>query len=151
MKTFNNLFLSTTSAKALPAFFGRSIEYNPEQNVFLTMGYTSNAGNTYYRAIRLSNRLAVCFDLGEGYKYTFLNGITLFAWDGKKVKIIAKKTWGWSNWKCFSESAAMDECIRMLKNYLARQAKALGYTVADRQLLSFSRSLIKETYRKQLR
>ena len=151
MKTFNKLFLSNTAVKALPTFSGRSVVYNPEQNVFLTMGYTSNAGNTYYSAIRLSNRLAVCLDIGEGYKYIFLNGITLYAWDGKKVKIIAKKTWGWSNWKCFSESAAMEECIRMLKNYLARQAKALGYTAADRQLLSFSRSLIEETYQKQLR
>ena len=81
------------------------------------MGYTSHAGNTYYRAIRLSDRLAVYYDLGEGYKYTFLNGITLFAWDGQKANIIAKKTWGWSNWRCFNESEAKEESIRMLKNW----------------------------------
>ena len=83
--------LALVAAKALPALSGSSLTYNPEKNVYLTLGYTSAAGNTYYRAIRLSKRLAVYYHIGEGYAHTFLNGITLFCWDGQKAKIIAQK------------------------------------------------------------
>lgn len=69
--------LALVAAKALPALSGSSLTYNLEKNVYLTLGHTSAAGNTYYKAIRLSNRLAVYYHIGEGYAYTFLNGITL--------------------------------------------------------------------------
>ena len=50
--------IALVAAKALPALSGSSLTYNPEKNVFLTCGYTSAAGNTYYKAIRISDRLA---------------------------------------------------------------------------------------------
>ena len=74
-----NTSLALIAAKALPALSGSSLTYNAEKNVYLTLGYTSAAGNTYYRAIRLSDRLAVYYHIGQGYAHTFLNGITLFA------------------------------------------------------------------------
>ena len=111
--------LALIAAKALPALSGSSISYNPEKNVYLTLGYTSAAGNTYYRAIRLSKRLAVYYHIGEGYARTFLNGITLFCWDGQKAKIIAQKFWGGCNWRSFSEQFAKEQSIIMLKDFLA--------------------------------
>ena len=70
--------LQTIVAKNLPALSGESITYNASKNVFLTQGYTSAAGNMYYKAVRLSNRLMVYYDLGQGYCHTFLNGIKLY-------------------------------------------------------------------------
>ena len=70
-----NTSLALIAAKALPALSGSSLTYNAEKNVYLTLGYTSAAGNTYYRAIRLSDRLAVYYHIGQGYAHTFLNGI----------------------------------------------------------------------------
>ena len=64
--------LALIAAKALPALSGSSLTYNAEKNVYLTLGYTSAAGNTYYRAIRLSDRLAVYYHIGQGYAHTFL-------------------------------------------------------------------------------
>ena len=142
--------LAIVAAKALPALSGSSLTYNPEKNVYLTLGYTSAAGNTYFRAIRLSNRLAVYYHIGQGYARTFLNGITLFCWDGTKAKIIAQKFWGGSNWKDFSEFFAKEQSILMLKDFLAGQAKALGTQVSEQQMLSFSREMIEETLRKRL-
>ncbi len=145
-----NTSLALIASKALPVLSGDSLTYNPEKNVYLTLGYTSAAGNTYYRAIRLSKRLAVYYHIGEGYIHTFLNGITLFCWDGQKAKIIAQKFWGGDNWRCFSEQFAKEQSIIMLKDYLKGQAKALGSQVNDQQILSFSREMIEETQRKQL-
>ena len=139
------------AAKVLPALSGSSVTYNVEKNVFLTQAFTSLANNTYYKAIRVSDRLAVAYNIGEGYKYTFLNGITLFAWDERKARLIAQKFWGGSNWRIFTERSAMEESIIMLKEFLATQAKLMGKLVGDRQLLEFSRGAISETQRKMLR
>ena len=145
-----NTSLAIVAAKALPALSGSSITYNPERNVYLTLGYTSAANNTYYKAIRFSKRLAVYYDIGEGYAHTFLNGITLFCWDGQKAKIIAQKFWGGDDWRCFSEQFAKEQSIIMQKDFLKGQAKALGCQVSEQQILSFSREMIEETQRKQL-
>lgn len=148
-KKMNNA-LSLVAAKALPALSGSSLTYNAEKNVYLTLGYTSAAGNTYYRAIRLSKRLAVYYHIGEGYARTFLNGITLFCWDGQKAKIIAQKFWGGYDWRSFTEQFAKEQSILMLKDFLTGQAETLGAQVSEQQMLSFSREMIEETQQKQL-
>ena len=145
-----NTSLALVAAKALPALSGSSLTYNPEKNVYLTLGYTSSAGNTYYRAVRFSDRLAVYYHIGQGYAHTFLNGITLFAWNGQKANIIAQKFWGGCNWRRFNERNAKEESILMLKEFLASQAKAMGSMITESQLLSFSRSMIEETHQRLL-
>lgn len=145
-----NTSLALIAAKALPALSGSSLTYNAEKNVYLTLGYTSAAGNTYYRAIRLSDRLAVYYHIGQGYAHTFLNGITLFAWNGQKANIIAQKFWGGCNWRCFNERSAKEESILMLKDFLKGQAKAMGSMVAESQLLDSSRNMIEATHQKCL-
>ncbi len=146
----NNTALQRIAAKNLPALSGESLTYNAARNVFLTMGYTSPAGNMYYKAVRLSNRLMVYYELGQGYAYTFLNGIKLFCWDGQRGHLIAQKSWGGSDWRAFSEQFAKEQSILMLKNYLAGQLKAQGAYVSDQEMLTFARSMIEETQRKQL-
>jgi hypothetical protein len=143
-----NTALQAIVAKNLPALSGESLTYNAAKNVFLTTGYTSLAGNMYYRAIRLSDRLAVYYDLGQGYAYTFLNGIKLFCWDGNKAKLIAQKYWGGCDYRVFNEQFAKEQSILMLKNYLAGQLKAQGAYVSDQEMLAFSRGMIEETQRK---
>lgn len=54
-----NTALQTIATKALPALSGEQVTYNAAKNVFLSQGYTSAAGNMYYKAVRLSNRLVV--------------------------------------------------------------------------------------------
>ena len=143
-----NTALQNIVAKNLPALSGESLTYNAAKNVFLTTGYTSAAGNMYYRAIRISDRLAVYYDLGQGYAYTFLNGIKLFCWDGNQAKLIAQKYWGGCDYRVFNEQFAKEQSILMLKDYLSAQLKAQGAYVRDQEMLAFSRGMIEETQRK---
>ena len=145
-----NTSLQLIAAKALPALSGSSLTYNPEKNVYLTLGYTSAAGNTYYQAVRFSDRLAVYYDIGEGYAHTFLNGIKLFCWDGQKARTIAQKYWGGCDYRIFSEQFAKEQSILMLKNFLAGQLKAQGAHVCDQEISMFARNMIEETHCKQL-
>ena len=145
-----NTVLQTIATKVLPALSGESLTYNAAKNVFLTMGYTSAAGNMYYKAVRLSNRLVVYYELGQGYAYTFLNGIKLFAFDGQKAQLIAQKYWGGCDYRIFSEQFAKEQSILMLKSFLEGQLKIQGACVSDQELISFARGMIEETQRKQL-
>lgn len=146
----NNTALQTIVAKNLPALSGESITYNAAKNVFLSMGYTSAAGNMYYRAIRLSNRLIVYYDLGQGYIHTFLNGIKLYCFDGQKANLIAQKYWGGYDYRIFNEQFAKEQSILMLKNYLEGQLKIQGTCVSEQEIFSYARNMIEETQRKQL-
>ena len=145
-----NSSLTLVAAKALPALSGDQVSYNAAKNVFLTMGYTSAAGNMYYKAIRLSNRLIVYYELGEGYIHTFLNGIKLFCFDGQKANLIAQKYWGGYDYRIFSEHFAKEQSILMLKGFLEGQLKLQGAHVSDQELASFARGMVEETQRKQL-
>ena len=105
------------------------------------------AGNTYFRAIRFSPRLAVYYNIGVGYAYTFLNGITLYCWDGSKAKMIAQKFFSCNY---FSESSAREQTLDLLKSYLGGQAKMLGQYVTDQELLDCSRQMVDEVQCKRL-
>ena len=139
--------LQLIAAKALPALSGSSVTYNVEKNIYLTTGYTSAAGNTYYRAIRMSNRLVVYYHIGQGYCRTFLNGITLYAFDGTQIRTIGQKFF---SCRFFSEYDAKQQSISMLADFMKGQAKMLGTRVNEDQLESFSRGLIQETFQRQL-
>ena len=147
----NNTALQTIVARSLPALSGESLTYNAAKNVYLTPGFTFPSGNMYYKAIRFSEKLVVFYHIGQGYARTFLNGITLFCWDGTKAKIIGQKLWGGNdNWRDFSEYFAKEQSILMLKDFLTAQAKLQGAHVSDQDALACSRTLIEETQRKQL-
>ena len=145
-----NTALQTIAMRNLPALSGESVTYNAARNIFLTPGYTSAAGNMYYKAIRISNRLAVYYDLGQGYAHTFLNGIKLFCWDGQKARVIAQKYWGGCNWVIFNEQFAKEQSILMLMNFLAGQLKTQGAQVSDQEVYTFARNMIEETQQRQL-
>jgi hypothetical protein len=146
----NNTALQTIVTKSLPALSGESFTYNPARNMFVTPGYTSAGGNTYFKAIRFSDRLIVYYDLSLGYKYTFLNGIKLFCFDGQKSSIIAQKCWNGDDWKVFTEQFAKDQSVLMLCNYLLGQLKAQGAYVSNQEIFSYAYNMIEETQRKQL-
>ena len=145
-----NISLQHIVKNSLPALSGEQLRYNAAKNVYLTLGYTSAAGNMYYKAIRVSNRLAVYYDIGQGYAHTFLNGIKLFCWDGQKAKVIAQKSWGGYDYRIFNEQFAKEQSILMLKSFLAGQLKIQGTHVSDQDVLSFARNMIEETQRKQI-
>lgn len=148
-----NSALIQLASKALPALSGAALTYNAKHNLYLTTGYTSASNNTYFKGVRFSPRLAVHYDIGQGYAYTFLNGITLYAWDGTKASVIGRRFYGgFDNWRTFSETFARKEAIEILKEYLLGQAKIAGQTIPEHQVLSFSRQMVEEmeNYQKQI-
>jgi hypothetical protein len=89
---------------------GASAVYRTELNMFTGEGYTSLAGNTYFSGVRLTLGAAIKFDIGIGYAHVFLNGISVYATDGR-CKLLAHR-----RFSCYfySEAAARRESTLLI-------------------------------------
>jgi hypothetical protein len=68
--------------KELLSQVGNELTYSAKTGSFLTQGFTSVAGNTYFNSIRISSNLVIQEDVGQGYARTFLNGLHIFTKEG---------------------------------------------------------------------
>lgn len=133
---------------ALPSFSGSRLTYNEKKNIILTEGYTSAAGNTYFQGIRMSDRIVVSYQLGQGYCYLFLNGIRIYAFNGKELQLIAQDFY---NCNVFSEESAKQEAIKMVKSYLSNQVALTGKTVEQTMVEDMAASLVNDTQKDQVK
>ena len=134
--------------KAMPAAFKTAeLTFNAGKNIFLTQGYTSQAGNTYYQGVRFSDRIIITQQLGEGYCYTFLNGIRIFGFNGKEATLIAEKSF---HCCVYSEYYVKSESENLIKDFLKSQAAISGSMVDKQQLDTFAQSLVAETMKNQI-
>lgn len=138
INSMNNSLVSLVN-RTLPAVSGSAVTYNADRNMFLTKGYTSAAGNTYFQGIHLSNRIAIMLDIGVGYAYTFLNGLKVFCFDGKEKKLIGSRFY---NCCYYSDSFARKEAAELLVEYMKSQAKMLGACIHDSQLEDFAKEQV---------
>lgn len=136
--------LQTIAAKVLPVVANTAVTYNAAKNVFLSQGWTSAAGNTYYKAMRVSPRLIVCMDLGQGYCYTFLNGIKLYVLDGTKPVLIGSRSFSCN---VYREDNAKANCADMLLGYMKAQVKLRGGNPNDVALPRLCHQLAYEVQR----
>ena len=133
--------LTAVVERALPALSGSNVTYNKQHNIYLSEGYTSAMGNTYYQGIRLSNRIIISYSIGEGYYYTFLNGIRIYGFNGTDKKLIATKD---LNCCVFSENSAKNMCVDMIEDYIEGQAKLINTSLAKSDIKAFSNELVEE-------
>ena len=133
---------------ALPAFSNARLTYNEKKNILLTEGYTSCAGNTYFQGIRMSDRIVVTYQLGQGYYWLFLNGIRIYAYNGHELQLIAQDSY---NCNYFSEDSAKEKVTEMLTKYLHNQAVLSNRTVELTKITEIAESLVAETQQDQVK
>lgn len=61
------------------------VRYSEQSNSFLTNGYVSRAQNVYFNSIRFAEGIVIKEDVGQGYKYTFLNGLRIYSLKDKTL------------------------------------------------------------------
>tara|TARA_B110000003_G_scaffold244653_1_gene253908 strand:- start:4602 stop:5063 length:462 start_codon:yes stop_codon:yes gene_type:complete len=99
-----------------------NISYSEIANAFISKGYTSIAGNTYFNSIRVAEGILIKEDVGQGYAHTFLNGIKIYSIRDKTL--IADKRF---NNVRYNQSRMKSETKKLLLNMLEESAKAEGY------------------------
>lgn len=123
------------------------IAYNESQNMLVTTGYTSYAGNTYFKGIRLSERIFIVFDIGIGYYHTFLNTVTVLTNSNGEKKTIGSK--GHYNHK-FNENTIKEDAKAIVKDKLLTEAKADNVTLDENWLNEFVATLVEDAYKNQI-
>ena len=144
----NNQNLVKVVEHALPALSGSKVHYDADRNMLCTTSYTSAAGNSYYQGIRLSDRLVINVDLGQGYAYLFMNGLRLYCFDGSNKKLIGSRfynCYGYSDWSATQESE------EILFDYLKSQSGLMGASVSDDQLHDFAHEMVAEAMRNSVK
>lgn len=63
----------------------RNFNYAEKLNAFVGNGYTSMAGNHYFNALRFAEGIVIKEDIGQGYMYTFLNGLKVYSLKDKTL------------------------------------------------------------------
>lgn len=137
--------LSRITNEALCKIIGTNgVTYNQGKNIFLSSGYESAAGNVYYKGMRMSDRLAVVYNFGQGYAYLFLNGIQIYGYRGTEKVLLASKSFSCCT---FSESWAKRKVEEMLEELLKGQLKLMGHSVDDNVICSEVRNLVTDVMR----
>jgi len=107
-----------------------NVTYSKVANTFLTKGYTSATGNTYFNSIRMAEGILIKEDVGVGYARTFLNGIKIYS--TKDKSLIADKTFHsvfYSALKVKNESKIM--LIKILEEVAVKDGIYFDLTKAE--------------------
>lgn len=132
---------------ALPFQIGNDkLGYSESQNMFVTTGYTSYAGNTYFSGIRFSERIVIMLNIGIGYYYTFLNGLSVFSYLNNQKICIGSKSY--YNHKYNEQSIKRDAKI-ILKDKLLEKATEEKLVLDDLWLSQYVDTLVEDTYKNQ--
>lgn len=110
----NEIALFRNFGLATPA----SISYSSPMNAFVGQGYTSMAGNTYFNALRFGEGILIKEDVGEGYAYTFLNGLKIY--DLQTKKLLCEESF---NCHYYSKETVKLDVKRMLTNLILKAAR----------------------------
>lgn len=102
----------------------KNIQYSEKSNAFLTNGYVSAANNVYFNAVRFAENILIKEDVGQGYAYTFLNGIRIYSLDNKAL--LAEKSF---HCCVYSKQKVFNEVKAMLLDMLIEAAEYHGKTI----------------------
>jgi len=142
-----NSILSNKLNQILPSLSGKSVHYDSRSGQYYTDGWTSPAGNTYYKGIRLSDRIVISLDLGQGYAYLFVNGIHIYGFNGNEKRLIASKYYHCCT---YYEPFIRQECEQMVCDFLTAQLRISGAYCPVDQVKELSRGIVNSTYVKRI-
>jgi hypothetical protein len=126
--------MNNTKALVLKKFgIPSTVSYSQSANAFLSSGYTSMAGNTYYNAVRFAEGVIIKEDIGQGYIHTFLNGLKIYSLKDKTL--LADKTFHarvYSKW--FIQETATQMLLEVLSDAARYEGVSLNETEARREI-----------------
>ena len=106
------------------------------QKMFICDEYESANGNRYYRGIRFCDRVVIVEKVGLYHNWTYIDGIELYAFNGKRVELIQKRDY---------DKVHRNEA--MVKDFLAGILKAQRTSVPTDQLENQAKELIDGCYK----
>ena len=120
----NAMILSRVN-DALPSLM-KTFSYDEVDRMFQTPSYVTDRA-AYYLGARISDKIAVVFNLADGYFYRFLNGVKIYGGDGQgHTKLLAEMSFPMYQGAYWSESAGRQVAESLLTSYIQDQCVVLG-------------------------
>ena len=118
------MILSSVNA-ALPSLM-KSFTYDEFDRMFQTPAYVTDRA-AYYQGARVSDKIAVVFNLANGYYYRFLNGVKIYGGDGQgKTKLLTEMSFPMYQGAYWSEATGRQVAENLLTSYIQNQCVVLG-------------------------
>ncbi len=114
------------------------------QKMFICNEYESANGNRYYSGIRFCDRVVIVEKVGLFHNWTYIDSIELYAFNGKKIKLIQKRDYDKVHRK---EEFVRNESIGMVKDYLSAIMKAQRTSIAAEEIEAQAKELIDSCYK----
>ena len=140
MTTNNSLTVKVN--EILPAITNKKVTYSSSKGAYLTEGWTSAAGNTYGQLMYLSPQLAIVCDFGVGYAYTFLNGLKIFRYSGRKTELVDSRSY---HCRIFNDSFVRSEAAEIVSDFIENQLKLQGAYASSAEIERLTKNLIADT------
>ena len=114
------------------------------QKMFICDEYESANGNRYYRGIRFCDRVVIVEKVGLYHNWTYIDGIELYVFNGKRVELIQKRDYE----KVFrNETFIREESDQMVKDYLTGVMKAQHICIPAEQIAAQATELVSGCYK----
>lgn len=120
----NAMILSCVNA-ALPSLM-KNFSYDEFDKMFQTPTYVTDRA-AYYQGARISDKIAVVFNLANGYCRRFLNGVKIYGGDGQgRTKLLAEMSYPMCGGDFWSEATGRQVAESLLTTYIQNQCVILG-------------------------
>lgn len=118
--------------------------WDNSQKMFICDEFESAGGNRYYRGVRFCDRVVIVERVGLYHNWTYIDGIELYAFNGKKLELFQKRDYD----KVFrKEEFIRAESESMVRDYLCGILKAQRTSMPAEQIEAKAKELIDGCYK----
>ncbi len=117
--------------------------WNEGQKMFISSEYESTAGNRYYKGLRFCEQLVIIETVGLYHTWTYIDGIEIYAFDGKKPKLVGKRQF---DKEFYNTDFIKEQTEQMVSEYLRGQIKMQNANVPALRIEQEAKSVVERSY-----
>lgn len=127
-----NALIQAKINDSLPSLM-KNYTYDEFDRMFHTPFYVTDRA-AYYQGARLSDKIAVVFNLADGIYHRFLNGVKIYGSDGQgQTKLLTEMTFPMYEGAYWSEGTGRIVAENLLTSYIQDQCVILGIPRPSRE------------------
>ncbi len=113
------------------------------QKMFISSEYESAAGNRYYKGLRFCEQLAIVETVGLYHTWTYIDGIEIYTFDGRKPKLVGKRQF---DKQFYNEEFIKEQTTQMVQDYMQGQFKLKNVSVPALRIEEQAKFVVNRSY-----
>lgn len=119
--------------------------WDSSQKMFIFDEHESQNGNHYFRGIRFCDRIAIVEKVGMFHSWTYLDGLEVYAFNGRKMQLIQKRDYPD---KVFHNAEKIrKDTEEMVTDFLKGMLKASRISLSEEKVKEQAKGLVDLCYR----